>query len=558
MQTKKHHNMKRTLFIVSLIALASCSNDEIVNVPPSSTDEIHLAVTTSKSLKSTSRAEHNAKLASDFKLWATKTDNPVDVYLDNETVKSNFDLASPKYDFSSGKRYWPSAGENLDFYAVHYGSAKELGLSDDPQFVMSSSGNYIKVDNVKAFSNYQLDNMDYSDWSKNEDFLCYNYVKDFYFSDFKATYPQDEYKPSDRTLWAKAKEYLKTINPNDYLQLAVDYYIISNAFPENKSFYEEDMLYAVTKGVNKDSNGGYAQLNFRHAMSKILFEASTNNKNIYVNIPKNGVQICGFENLASVSFCKEATSEQYDNTAGAYPYSSDCTWTMDATAAATAENEYIKYGMLHSFLLADKEYQLKAKEDSTVLNAAFTFKPDGSAILIPQMPKKGGKYGSNIYLKVRCFICFISDTDGLQDFLDKGGITSDYKTGYASSSLSQDQYIDRSINKLDAAILTGYDEFGPYGTLLFGNKKVTSYDDIVPDDLYQDIYIPLTFTDGDGNLLAWEPGKAYCYNLKFDFTKTDNGTPTYDGDGNEINNFVIKVNCQTIDNWEIEQSENQY
>ncbi len=156
--------MKRTLFIVSLIALASCSNDEIVNVPPSSTDEIHLAVTTGNFAKVTSRSAHTGNLNSGFKLWAVKSDNPADVYFSGEEI--TYSETDNTYSFAEGKRYWPSDDSNkLNFYAVHFYPTAEKPdntklYSETPEFTNSTGNPQFVINNVRTIADDDVNGTD--------------------------------------------------------------------------------------------------------------------------------------------------------------------------------------------------------------------------------------------------------------------------------------------------------------------------------------------------------------------------------------------------------------
>jgi hypothetical protein len=210
--------------------------------------------------------------------------------------------------------------------------------------------------------------------------------------------------------------------------------------------------------------------------------------------------------------------------------------------AADASSKELTFNNDRAILLADYSEKLSQKADYP-------------ALLIPQTSAETtDTYGSSMYLKVRCFIC---------------GLSSAYKTFYNAIASDKTLTDNLKLNLTTAAVLTGVnatingttEKYGPYGVILYGNS-VTNFseifkdcdDDVITsadthlnvdddvDGLYKDIYIPLKNVD-------WQAGKSYCYNLNFDFEQSDNNTPVYDGDGNEIKNLYITVSEVALDDY---------
>lgn len=70
---------------------------------------------------------------------------------------------------------------------------------------------------------------------------------------------------------------------------------------------QADLLYAVATGQSKAANGADAvALNFRHALSQIVFQAKNTNPNLYVEI--YGVSVCQVDGNGTFTFPTESTA----------------------------------------------------------------------------------------------------------------------------------------------------------------------------------------------------------------------------------------------------------
>ncbi len=72
---------------------------------------------------------------------------------------------------------------------------------------------------------------------------------------------------------------------------------------------QQDLLYAYTKATkNVQDNECVANLNFRHALSQVVFKAQNKNKNIYVEISE--VQVANLKTTGTFTFPTEVTDDQ--------------------------------------------------------------------------------------------------------------------------------------------------------------------------------------------------------------------------------------------------------
>lgn len=82
---------------------------------------------------------------------------------------------------------------------------------------------------------------------------------------------------------------------------------------------QKDLLYAVKKGVSKGSRTSTSNeavtLNFRHALSQIVFNAKNTNKNFYVEV--SGVTIYNVDNKGTYTYPAASTDTNNENHTGA-------------------------------------------------------------------------------------------------------------------------------------------------------------------------------------------------------------------------------------------------
>lgn len=81
---------------------------------------------------------------------------------------------------------------------------------------------------------------------------------------------------------------------------------------KTKASIQEDLLYAYTKATKKAetvvNNKCVANLNFRHALSQVVFKAQNKNKNIYVEISQ--VQVANLKTKGTFTFPTKVTDDQ--------------------------------------------------------------------------------------------------------------------------------------------------------------------------------------------------------------------------------------------------------
>ena len=249
---------------------------------------------------------------------------------------------------------------------------------------------------------------------------------------------------------------------------------------------QNDLLYAVTKSTrtetaseqeDKNYANGVAKLNFRHALSQIVFKAQNLNKNIYVEIQE--VQVCNVNSVGTFTykagevtdknFVKHDNSTDFD--AGVKGIGS---WASNTLYDATTDDFGPKAVQQDGEAVVD----LTDNVDTDVDADPSTRNYKHSLLLIPQtadawVPGTGGlpdaTEQTGAYFKVRCKIWNVAAGDGSID------------------------------------------------------KDVVLWDNVKSDNTTaQYIYVPVK--------VAWEVGKKYIYTIKF----TSDGHGGYTEEGKDV------------------------
>lgn len=77
---------------------------------------------------------------------------------------------------------------------------------------------------------------------------------------------------------------------------------------------QTDLLYAVKTGQSKPTDGSKVMLNFRHALSQVVFRAVNTNPNLYVEV--EGVTICNVTSGGTYTFSAASTDGNIDDHSG--------------------------------------------------------------------------------------------------------------------------------------------------------------------------------------------------------------------------------------------------
>ncbi|MGM9800888.1 MAG: fimbrillin family protein [Candidatus Limisoma sp.] len=249
---------------------------------------------------------------------------------------------------------------------------------------------------------------------------------------------------------------------------------------------QKDLIYAVatnqTKpGTTGEPNKGDVNLNFRHALSQIVFKAKNTNQNLAVKITK--VEILNVANIGTCKLPKTSTATPFvdhDGDKNAVP-TPTCTWTV--SNATTAD-----YGVL------TEDCFLEGDSDGT-LN--LTNGKDTNTKIADSNGKQPGEEG------------YVTTLD--RDF-SKAMLLIPQTTVPASISTANKPSALRNGEGAMIAVTCQMWNLNTANTYVDG-------DDVL---LFNGIaYIPLTAT--------WDPGKKYIYTLVFG--KANGG---YDEDGEDI------------------------
>lgn len=158
-----------------------------------------------------------------------------------------------------------------------------------------------------------------------------------------------------------------------------------------------DLLYAVKKGETKETTP--VQLNFRHALSQIVFKARNESENIFVQI--KGVKVMNVKNSGTYTF--PTTTDSNLPTSGTANSENRGSWDLADTKA--------DYNV--TFSLTDVK---GSKTNPTAVNltdekgTALMLMPQTTYAWVPETyPKPGVAENTNSYLLVDCVIYNVAD-----------------------------------------------------------------------------------------------------------------------------------------------------
>lgn len=157
-----------------------------------------------------------------------------------------------------------------------------------------------------------------------------------------------------------------------------------------------DLLYAVKKGEKKETTP--VQLNFRHALSQIVFKARNESENIFVQI--KGVKVKNVKNSGTYTF--PTTTDPNLPTSGTADSENRGSWALADTKA--------EYNV--TFSLTDVK---GSKTNPTTVNlsdeegTALMLMPQTTDAWVPETYPKPGVGNTNSYLLVDCIIYNVAD-----------------------------------------------------------------------------------------------------------------------------------------------------
>lgn len=160
-----------------------------------------------------------------------------------------------------------------------------------------------------------------------------------------------------------------------------------------------DLLYAVNKGEKKaDHEASAVNINFRHALSQIVFKAKNTNDNLKVIV--KGVTIANIKKAGDFTYPAQTTTPQNTETDGSIVTTTQGTWSNVTTA------EKFSAGMDADGVTLDGKVET-AKDLSNATGALFMI-PQELTAWNPET-EGGTEKTSNVYFLLNCQI--LSGTD---------------------------------------------------------------------------------------------------------------------------------------------------
>lgn len=218
---------------------------------------------------------------------------------------------------------------------------------------------------------------------------------------------------SDDKIEKQGSSWVNTTGTRYWPEDAVDFYAhvnsgetfaLNNGAPTFNSFSvastvgnQVDLLYAVKKGETKETTP--VQLNFRHALSQIVFKARNESENIFVQI--QGVKVMNVNGSGTYTFPTASTDPNLP-TAGSTDSENRGSWALTDTKADYEVN----------FSLLDVK---GSKTNPTTVNlsdvegTALMLMPQTTNAWVPETYPKPSVGNTNSYLLVDCVIYNVAD-----------------------------------------------------------------------------------------------------------------------------------------------------
>ncbi len=173
---------------------------------------------------------------------------------------------------------------------------------------------------------------------------------------------------------------------------------------------QEDLIYAVTTASRPDAAGTATPINFRHALSQVVFKAQNTNKNIHVKI--NKVTVCKVMEQGTYTYNTAVTDNNIDlhaNATSEYYKETRGTWGPVSglqNFATTAINKDLEIGVVENLTYADD-----VDQEDNVLMLIPQYTPAWIPGIVP-----ANQNGS--YFLVDCTITNIADGTGVKKETD--------------------------------------------------------------------------------------------------------------------------------------------
>ncbi len=199
---------------------------------------------------------------------------------------------------------------------------------------------------------------------------------------------------------------------------------------ETEASKQQDLLYAytvTTKAAHLENNKAVADLNFRHALSQVVFKAQNNNKNIYVEISE--VQVANLKTKGTFTFPTNVTDDKSLNDkhdqSGAITKDDPSfgTWSYPAipvVAETTTTGVFTAVEALGN----GEAVNLTNNNDKDYVTNSLIVLPQTLAKATINSTTKPGTAGA--YFKVKCLIKNVAAGDGTKATADDVTLYEDY------------------------------------------------------------------------------------------------------------------------------------
>lgn len=149
------------------------------------------------------------------------------------------------------------------------------------------------------------------------------------------TYANSEWTYGGTIFWPATEVDFYSVSPNDVtgVNITKDEQKITNFTVNDDQSKQVDLLYAVNKGEKRTDHeaGEKVNINFRHALSQIIFKAKNTNENLKVIV--KGVKIGNIKKAGDFAYPTSPTTTQNTSESGTIVATTQGTWSRVNTAA---------------------------------------------------------------------------------------------------------------------------------------------------------------------------------------------------------------------------------
>ena len=199
----------------------------------------------------------------------------------------------------------------------------------------------------------------------------------------EVTYSNNEWTYGGTIFWPATEVDFYSVSPSDVagVDITNEKQVIKGFTVNEDQSKQIDLLYAVNKGETKaDHEATPVSINFRHALSQIVFKAKNTNENLKVII--KGVKIGNIKKAGNFTYPEETTKGPVDASGNIKEEDDDKEQTT--TITSDTQGEWEAQNIRVTFSAGVKELTLDGVKDAEDLTTTENGVYTGALFMIPQ------------------------------------------------------------------------------------------------------------------------------------------------------------------------------